>query len=425
MVILKDISILWALIHTLLMFLFLSESRYSKRKTVVITALTMAPLILGNLALVIIFGTEIYGKIILLTLSIPSLIICFIFSKYRNGRFFFTFCMVDTVSMEIITITQIINHYTTPDTYIVMFATRLLIYPLLELFIFKFLRSTYIDVQKQIEKGWGLFAVIGALFYVAIALLTYYPTSVINNPQYMPALSLLFLLMPVIYFHIIRTLRHQQKLHEISEQENILKLQAENMAVRMEELSSADEKFRIERHNFRHKMRTIASLAEKEEYEKLKAVVQEYNDSIRETQVKRYCTNVIIDAVLSSYISKAQQQNITVNTSISLPNELGVNDSELATVIANAIENASNACMKIPEGKRFIKIKAIYSPCFVIQISNSFNGQVTFGPGGVPINSEEGHGFGTRSIVSFCEKNGVFYEFKAEEDVFTVKLVFG
>lgn len=33
MTILKEFSVIWSLIHTLVMFLFLFESRYSKKKT--------------------------------------------------------------------------------------------------------------------------------------------------------------------------------------------------------------------------------------------------------------------------------------------------------------------------------------------------------------------------------------------------------
>lgn len=423
MTILKDISILWSLFHTLILFLFLFESRYPKKKTMTLTLSTMIPLILVNLDLSIYLDSTTYSMLMLLTLSLPSFIIFWFLSKYRDGRFFFTFCMVDTVVLEIVYITNILNYYITPDTNILMFTVRLLAYPLLELFVYKKLRPMYLEVQRYTKNGWGIFAIIGVTFYVAITLLMNYPTPVTDRPEYLPVLSLLFILMPVIYMHIVSTFRNQQKLHEAIDQENILKLQANNMTARIEELSATEEKFRIERHNFRHKMQTIASLTEKKQYEKLISLVMEYNESIKETQVKHYCSNVIIDAVLSSYLRKAENAGIKVTTSIALPEKFNFSEAEFATVFANAIENAINACKKMSEGERFISIKTISSPRFMIQISNSFDGQIQFDENNIPVNYEEDHGFGIRYIIAFCEKNEFFYNFNVTDKTFGLQMV--
>lgn len=91
--------------------------------------------------------------------------------------------MVDTTVLELIYITNILNHYLTPDSYIVMFVARLLAYPLIELVTYKKLRPIFLDVQKDIKRDWGIFAVIGALFYIAITLLMTYPDPITDRPE--------------------------------------------------------------------------------------------------------------------------------------------------------------------------------------------------------------------------------------------------
>ena len=209
MVILRDISLLWSMAHTLVLFLFLFESRYSQKKTLFIALATMVPLMLVNLLLFALLGFEKYGTLMLVTLSLPSCIVFWLLAKHRGGRFFFTFCMVDTVVLEIVYITSILNHYLSPDSYLVMFVVRLIAYPLLELLVYRKLRPTYMDVQRRVKRGWGIFALIGLLFYVVITLVMTFPDSVVNRPTQLPALGLLFILMPVIYIHIILTLRRQ------------------------------------------------------------------------------------------------------------------------------------------------------------------------------------------------------------------------
>lgn len=161
MAILKDISILWSMIHTLIMFLFLFEPRYPKTKNILFTLLTMVPLVAVNLILFVLLGPDQYGTLMLLTLSLPSCIVFWLLAKHRGGRFFFTFCMVDTIVLEIVYITNILNHYLTPNTYLVMFILRLISYPLIEVLIYRKLRPMYLELQKDTESGWGIFAIIG------------------------------------------------------------------------------------------------------------------------------------------------------------------------------------------------------------------------------------------------------------------------
>ena len=420
---LRAFSLLWSMVHTLVLFLMLFESRYPKKKMRAITFSTMIPLIAVNTVLTFLVDADTMGVLMLLTLSLPSLIVFWFLAKNRDGRFFFTFCLVDTVVLEIIYITAIIDFYVTPDTNILMFATRLVIYPILEWLIYKKIRPIFLEVQNQVKRGWYVFAVIGALFYVLMTLVINRPTIITSRPEYLPAAILLFILIPVIYIHIFVTLIAQQKFHDVAEQENILKLQVHNTSARIEELAAADEKFREERHNLRHKMKIITNLVETGQYDELRKLMVQYNDNLRETQVKRYCKNAVIDAVLSTFIKSAESKGITVNVGVAFPEPIPINETELATVFANAIENAIHACEKLENGQpRVIDIKVLSTPQFMVQISNTYNGQVEFDDNGIPVNREHDHGFGTRSIAAFCNKYGAYYQFQATADKFTLYL---
>ena len=146
----------------------------------------------------------------------------------------------------------------------------------------------------------------------------------------------------------------------------------------------------------------------------------EYEEDIEKTKVVRYSKSPIIDAVLSVYIRKAEQSGIDVKMGFAFPDTFEASETELATALANAIENAINACVKLPPKDRHIEIKVLSKPKFMIMVRNSFAGQVEFDENGIPESREDGHGFGTRSIAAFCEKIGGHYQFKAEGTVFTL-----
>ena len=130
--ILRDISIIWTLIHCCLMFMLLYESRYSQKKTNIITAVFVIPVIVINLLNVWFFGIETAGNLIVPCCVLPSFVFFFIMAKNRDTRFIFTFCLSDTVVLEITIASNIIDTVWGAGNYLVMFIIRLVIYPVLE-----------------------------------------------------------------------------------------------------------------------------------------------------------------------------------------------------------------------------------------------------------------------------------------------------
>ena len=88
------------------------------------------------------------------------------------------------------------------------------------------------------------------------------------------------------------------------------------------------------------------------------------------------------------------------------------------------LENAIAACEQIEPEKRYIDVTSLVNPTFMMQIENSFDGVIAFDEDGIPLSQRNGHGFGTRSIVTFCNKSNAIYEFGAEGENFYLRLIF-
>lgn len=422
MSILRDISLIYTSIYSLIVFLILFQPKYEKKKFVAISLAFVIPLMIVNFILFFILGIEKMAMILLVTCSLPSLIFFWFLAKYHGGRFIFTFCFADTITLELIYTTSILDYYL-GNNYIVMFVLRLILCPVLALMIYKYLRPTYIELQNKLARGWMTFSAISIIFYVVLSVFISYPSLITERPVYIPPYILLLILMPLLYLHFFSTLRYQQKNHEIMKQESIMLLQMTHMKNKIEEFHMADNKFRMERHNFRHKLQTIAGLMDKEEYSEVYSLLRQYNRDIQDTQLTRYCHHPIIDSALSAYLHLAKSKGISLSTELDFPDKIPVNESDLAMVFANAIENAIHACMQIEAGRRHLEIRVISSPHFMLQIRNSFNGIISFDEKGIPLTTRDNHGFGTRSIVAFCEKYNSFYQFKAENSLFSLQIM--
>lgn len=419
----RDASTMYASLFSLFVFIALFESRLSRKKTNTLILTLMVPLLLVNFLLLMILGPTVMSTLLLVTCSLPSMCFFLALSKYRDGRFFFTFFFSDTLILEVIHLTSILDFYLGGD-YRFMAVSRLIVCPLLTLAVWKWVRPEYLRLQRCVKKGWGISAAIALLFYVILSFEISVPSHIVQRPEQLPGFLLQLLLMPAIYLHFFRTLRQQMLLHETDMQEQILQLQVDNMCQRMEEFREFEQKYRIERHDYRHNLQTIAALLESEEYEQAGALIKTYVGDSQSALPERYCSSPVIDAVLSSYLRKAREQQIRLSLRISFPEELPVNETELATVFANALENAIHACEDVPEPERLLEITVMTEPCFMFQIRNAYSGAVNFDEDGIPLSHSQNHGFGTRSIVAFCNKNHAHYEFKADPICFCLRISF-
>lgn len=126
---------------------------------------------------------------------------------------------------------------------------------------------------------------------------------------------------------------------------------------------------------------------------------------------------------ISSYFAQAQGQGVLVEAKISLPEQLPVDEGELAIVIANALENALHANLALPRENRRISCRMIGYPDLMLEIVNPFCTAVRFDEEGFPVSPKEGHGLGTQSIRYFCRKYGAVCHWETKDEQFVFRLI--
>lgn len=445
---LLDISTIYYLFHVMVLNALLCEYRYPKKKAIWLTVAFMTPLAIYNSWFFVRFGAELAGQMCLVNCTIPSLIFFLIVTKHRNGRILFTFCLSDTISLEIVYITRFIDDWIGLPDYWVLFILRLIAWPLLEFAIIKHLRKPYLRIQNMIDRGWGGLAAITLLFYILLLLMATVPYIINERPEYIPALLLVMVLMPIIYWNITKMLIHQQTLADMRQKEQLLTLQATMMNQRISQYRQTERTIAIARHDMRHKFHTLDSLLANGNISEAREFIALSGDALIETQVKHWCLNPVLDAVFASYLAMAESYGIKIEAALDIPEELHVDATELSTVFANALENAINAVKDLPMGKRVIRCKCIQYPQLMIKISNPYEGEITFDSDGIPVPNDNkdmlrffanftdthspkgidsslnlAHGLGTRSIAAYCEKHGAFCEYTVEDGWFTISIV--
>ena len=132
MILLRDLSIFWGMIHVIFLFIMLFRSRYTRKKTLILAIISMGILMTANFAGLLKFGIDALGKVFLFTCSLPSFLFFYLLSEDKKYKFLFTFCLADTVCIWVMAVTNLIDHYLGSGQYILLFITRLLAFPILE-----------------------------------------------------------------------------------------------------------------------------------------------------------------------------------------------------------------------------------------------------------------------------------------------------
>ena len=173
------------------------------------------------------------------------------------------------------------------------------------------------------------------------------------------------------------------------------------------------------RHDLRHHIALLQGLVSKRQIDKIKEYLRAVQSDIDAITPIRFCENETVNLILSSFASKAKQSGIMFTVEAKLPDSLTLSDTELCSLLSNALENAIHACQKITDSsKRYIKLR-MYSKNnkLCIDLHNSYQTEPTFHQG-LPVSKEQGHGYGTKSVAQIIEKHGGIYQFSVKDGWF-------
>lgn len=179
-------------------------------------------------------------------------------------------------------------------------------------------------------------------------------------------------------------------------------------------------------HDFHHHLQAILGLAEQAGDQKTEEYVQSLLDvSYRDVRMCS-CGNDIIDAVINCSAAEAARSHINFQYNVELSSSLSqISPIDLCAVLGNQVENALDACRKIPDSqRRFIQVSIRQNKSFVvIQVTNSAYRNPFTADGRLLTNKEEPqfHGLGLKSIQDTVDKyNGYLtnsyedHQFKSE-----------
>lgn len=276
--------------------------------------------------------------------------------------------------------------------------------------------------------NWSLITTIFPIASVLILILLY---TVISGHELKSFFAVLCLAMVaaanIIVLLLIEELKRNTQEHEmlvaISERE---RQQKESVVA----LSAAYEAQRKLTHDFREHLSVLSELLQSNQI----VEATNYISCLQEEHTKRILLvnthNATIDAILNQKGYKAQNSHIEMRFEVNDLSGIHIHPTDCTIVLGNLLDNAIEACQKLPENERWIQVSIVRNLLPNNQIGSVYISVLNPSAPVKIVNQNIAttkpnasfHGFGLRNVKTILEKYGAEYDIAYENGMFAFSL---
>lgn len=194
-----------------------------------------------------------------------------------------------------------------------------------------------------------------------------------------------------------------------------------------EELDRNQQQIRKIRHDMNNHLSVLEGLLKKGDIPNALGYFEDLEKHVR-TRTRRFCKDSIVNAVLNAKYNAAEESGTDCFFHVDIDELLGIDAVSLCTVFANTLDNAIEACRKIPEPeKRHISLRARYAEngYFSYEIVNSKRNEIRKKKDAFLTDKEDArsHGLGIASVQDVVRRYEGTLDISYTEDEFRVVIL--
>jgi signal transduction histidine kinase len=286
-------------------------------------------------------------------------------------------------------------------------------------------------LYRQAVEHWTAYFAVALSIYLTF---NYYVLSsddivVTLTEQAIPLLLVIFISLAA-YGSIFLSLKNLQQEFQIKEENrkmqaerDYLQLAARNMSRRLELMAEVSEQNSRAAHDRHHFNNVLLELLEEGKTDQAQALLQSQNQVAHQIS-KVYCENSAVNAAVCHYTDLAEQEGIKTEIMLDIPSNLSVDALEFSMVVSNLMENAVQACKRLPEEQvPYLRFTCRYVGRLLLEMENPCAKNSMLDEYGYPVTPEENHGIGSKSVIAFAKKYDGELIYKIENSIFQVQLL--
>ena len=361
------------------------------------------------------YGSTVLRSVILFTIGLPYFVLILLITKDKISQTVFNFWLWINIYDIIANFSAFINDYTLKDAYFLT-ALRFVLFGGYFILYNKHLKAKHRMLMDRLKVNWWIFSFIPMSFTGLICLVNYYFLDFHGVTRNYPVLLMICILMLLVYILIFYTF---QTAGDAMERERVAGNMKEQILLQKKQYEfylQKREAERIFRHDARHRDSILISYLENGEVEGAKEFLKKELAEIEKNAKIPFCENTLINAVLSEYRTKAEQEGLEFSARIQMPKELACDEAEFCVMLSNLLENSLDAA------KSYIAISIKHlNHQLSLNVKNDYEGELKKSAENNYLTTKpQGSGLGLKSVEANLKSNSGFLKIEDTDGVFDV-----
>ncbi|MFR5158230.1 MAG: sensor histidine kinase [Lachnospiraceae bacterium] len=361
------------------------------------------------------YGSTVLRSVILFTIGLPYFVLILLITKDKISQTVFNFWLWINIYDIIANFSAFINDYTLKDAYFLT-ALRFVLFGGYFILYNKHLKAKHRMLMDRLKVNWWIFSFIPMSFTGLICLVNYYFLDFHGVTRNYPVLLMICILMLLVYILIFYTF---QTAGDAMERERIAGNMKEQILLQKKQYEfylQKREAERIFRHDARHRDSILISYLENGDVEGAKEFLKKELAEIEKNAKIPFCENTLINAVLSEYRTKAEQEGLEFSARIQMPKELACDEAEFCVMLSNLLENSLDAA------KSYIAISIKHlNHQLSLNVKNDYEGELKKSAENNYLTTKpQGSGLGLKSVEAILKSNSGFLKIEDTDGVFDV-----
>ena len=361
------------------------------------------------------YGSTVLRSVILFTIGLPYFVLILLITKDKISQTVFNFWLWINIYDIIANFSAFINDYTLKDAYFLT-ALRFVLFGGYFILYNKHLKAKHRMLMDRLKVNWWIFSFIPMSFTGLICLVNYYFLDFHGVTRNYPVLLMICILMLLVYILIFYTF---QTAGDAMERERIAGNMKEQILLQKKQYEfylQKREAERIFRHDARHRDSILISYLENGDVEGAKEFLKKELAEIEKNAKIPFCENTLINAVLSEYRTKAEQEGLEFSARIQMPKELACDEAEFCVMLSNLLENSLDA------EKSYIAISIKHlNHQLSLNVKNDYEGELKKSAENNYLTTKpQGSGLGLKSVEAILKSNSGFLKIEDTDGVFDV-----
>lgn len=180
-------------------------------------------------------------------------------------------------------------------------------------------------------------------------------------------------------------------------------------------------------HDMKNHIGAVHAMLYSEQVQEATSYLKQVSGELHEQGSNVYCGHYVANALLNNKVKKMKEHQIAYQIEADLPQKLGITPMEVGSILANTIDNAIEACMKIEDAdKRNIRIKMryVHDKC-IYEITNTKINEIVKKNQRFMTSKKDKtkHGYGMRQIHEIVNRYKGIINVEYDEDWFSVMII--